>query len=126
MFVIVQTLFHGGVCSQCSLFTFTHLLTYLLTFTLLKGDGCTVWTEDSPETGKILSTEKKLIKDLLDRYAKYGIVGRPVRNTYDTITVDFGLALVQILDLDEKNQILNTNVWSRYVRKLFVDPLWAH
>ena len=63
----------------------------------------------------VLSNEKRLIKDLLENYAKVGIVGRPVRNTAITITVDFGLALIQILDLDEKNQILNTNIWSRYV-----------
>ena len=29
--------------------------------------------------------------------------------------VHYGLSLVQILDLDEKNQVLQTNVWSRYV-----------
>jgi len=66
-------------------------------------------------SNRTLSNEKRLIKDLLDSYAKVGIVGRPVRNTSDTVTVHFGLALIQILDLDEKNQILNTNVWSRYV-----------
>ena len=64
----------------------------------------------------MLSNEKRLIKDLLKNYENVGIVGRPVRNTSETITVYFGLALIQILDLDEKNQILNTNVWSRYVR----------
>ena len=67
----------------------------------------------------MLSNEKQLIKDLLDNYAEIGIVGRPVKNTSATITVDFGLALIQILDLDEKNQILNTNVWSRYVCILY-------
>jgi len=63
-----------------------------------------------------LSDEKRLIKNLLSNYEEVGIVGRPVRNTSVTVTVAFGLALIQILDLDEKNQILNTNVWSRYVR----------
>ena len=62
-----------------------------------------------------LSDEKRLIKYLLDNYENVGVIGRPVLNTSATITVYFGLALIQILDLDEKNQILNTNVWSRYV-----------
>jgi len=69
---------------------------------------------------RTLSHEKRLIKDLLGNYSNVGIVGRPVRNTSVTITIKFGLALIQILDLDEKNQILNTNVWSRYVRRVFV------
>ena len=66
-----------------------------------------------------LSNEKRLIKNLLNNYTNVGIVGRPVQNTSETLTVKFGLALIQILDLDEKNQILNTNVWSRYVRTVY-------
>lgn len=62
-----------------------------------------------------LSDEKKLIKDLLKKYSDAGKVGRPVQNTSDTISVTYGLALIQLLDLDEKNQILTTNCWSRYV-----------
>ena len=62
-----------------------------------------------------LSDEKRLIKDLLQAYDRVGIVGRPVYNTSDTIRVKYGLALIQILDLDEKNQVLTTNCWSRYV-----------
>jgi len=71
--------------------------------------GCTL------SNGTTLSNEKRLIKDLLANYENFGIIGRPVRNSSDTISVTFGLALIQILDLDERNQILNTNVWSRYV-----------
>ena len=62
-----------------------------------------------------LSDEKRLIKHLLDNYKKVGKVGRPVYNTSATVSVEYGVALVQILDLDEKNQVLTTNVWSRYV-----------
>jgi len=40
---------------------------------------------------------------------------RPVINTSETINVSYGIGLIQILDLDEKNQILTTNVWCRYV-----------
>ncbi|CAD5118370.1 DgyrCDS7081 [Dimorphilus gyrociliatus] len=64
--------------------------------------------------GVTLSDEKKLIKDLLKKYSEAGKVGRPVQNTSHTISVTYGLALIQLLDLDEKNQILTTNCWSRY------------
>ena len=62
-----------------------------------------------------MSDEKRLIKYLLDNYERVGKVGRPVHNTSQTILVRYGLALIQILDLDEKNQVLTTNCWSRYV-----------
>ena len=71
----------------------------------------------TPKTSA-MSDEKQLIKRLLDGYEKVGVVGRPVFNTSMTIRVNFGLALIQILDLDEKNQVLTTNVWSRYVSAL--------
>lgn len=62
-----------------------------------------------------VSKEKALIKCLLERYSNYTTVGRPVTNTSDMITVEFGLSLVQIMDVDEKNQVLETNVWYTYV-----------
>jgi len=62
-----------------------------------------------------MSDEKRLIKYLLNNYETVGVVGRPVLNQSQTIRVNYGLALIQILDLDEKNQVLTTNVWSRYV-----------
>jgi len=64
-----------------------------------------------------MSDEKRLIKRLLHRYERAGVVGRPVLNQSQTIHVNYGLALIQILDLDEKNQVLTTNVWSRYVSR---------
>jgi len=66
-----------------------------------------------------MSDEKRLIKYLLNNYEKVGVVGRPVLNQSQTIHVNYGLALIQILDLDEKNQVLTTNVWSRYVSALY-------
>jgi len=73
-----------------------------------------------------LSDEKRLIKYLLNHYQKVGVVGRPVYNQSDTIKVNYGLSLIQILEMDEKNQVLTTNVWSRYVshriHRLFAVP----
>jgi len=62
-----------------------------------------------------MSGEKLLIKHLLENYETIGIVGRPVYNTSETISVQYGIGLIQILDLNEKDQILTTNVWCRYV-----------
>ncbi|CAH1795658.1 unnamed protein product [Owenia fusiformis] len=62
----------------------------------------------------MLSDEKKLIKILLEQYDEVGKVGRPVLNTSHTVNVKYGLALIQILDLDEKNQVLTTNTWNRF------------
>ena len=66
-----------------------------------------------------MSDEKRLIKHLLDEYEVIGIVGRPVLNINETMKVHYGLALIQILDLNEKDQILTTNVWCRYVGSSF-------
>jgi len=63
-----------------------------------------------------MSDEKRLIRRLLQYYEYVGVVGRPVHNQSQTVFVKYGLALVQIIGLDEKNQILTTNVWSRFVR----------
>ena len=62
-----------------------------------------------------MSAEKYLIKYLLDNYEHVGVVGRPVFNTSETINVSYGIGLIQVLNLDEKNQILTTNIWCRYV-----------
>ncbi|XP_061175302.1 neuronal acetylcholine receptor subunit alpha-10-like isoform X1 [Saccostrea echinata] len=61
-----------------------------------------------------MSTEKLLIKKLLTEYKERGIMGRPVERHHEILTVKFGLSLIQILDLDERNQVLTTNVWVTY------------
>uniref|UniRef100_A0A1I8H113 Neur_chan_LBD domain-containing protein n=1 Tax=Macrostomum lignano TaxID=282301 RepID=A0A1I8H113_9PLAT len=58
--------------------------------------------------------EKRLTTQLLSRYAQWGIVGRPVVNSSDVMTVRLGLALIQILDLEENKQMLRTNCWLRF------------
>jgi len=52
--------------------------------------------------------ERRLINDLLE---KYNDLERPVFNESDALTLKFGLTLQQIIDVDEKNQILTTNIW---------------
>ncbi|CAH8669635.1 unnamed protein product [Schistosoma haematobium] len=61
-----------------------------------------------------LSDEKRLIKRLLNKYQAAGITGRPVKHTSEKVLVEMSLSLIQILDLDEKNQVLTTSVWLNY------------
>ncbi|XP_057665308.1 neuronal acetylcholine receptor subunit alpha-7 isoform X3 [Diorhabda carinulata] len=52
--------------------------------------------------------EKLLLTNLL---ANYNVLERPVANESEPLEVKFGLTLQQIIDVDEKNQILTTNAW---------------
>ncbi|XP_075934825.1 neuronal acetylcholine receptor subunit alpha-7a [Anarhichas minor] len=52
--------------------------------------------------------QSRLYKDLM---AGYNPLVRPVSNDSQSLTVKFGLTLMQIMDVDEKNQVLTTNIW---------------
>nr|ABJ09670.1 nicotinic acetylcholine receptor subunit 6 isoform III [Musca domestica] len=52
--------------------------------------------------------EKRLLNHLL---STYNTLERPVANESDPLEVIFGLTLQQIIDVDEKNQLLITNLW---------------
>ncbi|KXJ16103.1 Neuronal acetylcholine receptor subunit alpha-2 [Exaiptasia diaphana] len=54
--------------------------------------------------------EDLLFKDLFRGYNKEI---RPVLKESDAVEAEFGFALSEIIDLDEKNQVLATNVWIR-------------
>ncbi|XP_068101568.1 acetylcholine receptor subunit alpha-1-A-like [Hyperolius riggenbachi] len=51
--------------------------------------------------------ESRLLKDLFDNYNK---VVRPVHKFKDAVVVTVGLQLIQLIDVDEVNQIVTTNV----------------
>ncbi|XP_060560851.1 neuronal acetylcholine receptor subunit beta-3-like, partial [Ruditapes philippinarum] len=55
-----------------------------------------------------ISSEQRLMTDLLWKYENSV---RPIYNSSKAVAVGLGLTLTQILDLDEKNQVLTTNVW---------------
>lgn len=59
-----------------------------------------------------LNHEKKLISDLLNSYKVR--FGRPVINRTENILVKFEVFLVQLIDLDERNQVLISNVETQY------------
>ncbi|KAK7142798.1 hypothetical protein R3I94_012219 [Phoxinus phoxinus] len=52
--------------------------------------------------------EDKLFKKLFLGYNKWS---RPVQNISDVVIVKFGLSIAQLIDVDEKNQMMTTNVW---------------
>lgn len=54
------------------------------------------------------SYEAQLYEDLLFYYNK---IARPVKNSTDVLHIDVGASLIRIIDVDEKNQVLTTNLW---------------
>ncbi|ESO93339.1 hypothetical protein LOTGIDRAFT_161901 [Lottia gigantea] len=65
-------------------------------------------------TVESLSDEDKLVKKIIHAYERRGKYGRPVKKYNDTLTVYFSIQLTQIMDLDEKNQVLSLNIWDQY------------
>uniref|UniRef100_A0A803JJQ9 Cholinergic receptor, nicotinic alpha 4 n=1 Tax=Xenopus tropicalis TaxID=8364 RepID=A0A803JJQ9_XENTR len=67
--------------------------------------------------------EERLLKGLFSGYNKWS---RPVANISDAVMVRFGLSIAQLIDVDEKNQMMTTNVWVKqewHDYKLRWDPL---
>uniref|UniRef100_A0A8C4IQC7 Neuronal acetylcholine receptor subunit alpha-4 n=1 Tax=Dicentrarchus labrax TaxID=13489 RepID=A0A8C4IQC7_DICLA len=60
------------------------------------------------QVGPRAHAEERLLQDLFVHYNK---LSRPVENTTDTVLVHFGLSIAQLIDVDEKNQMMTTNVW---------------
>ncbi|XP_038003582.1 neuronal acetylcholine receptor subunit alpha-5 isoform X2 [Motacilla alba alba] len=60
------------------------------------------------EPSFIAKSEDRLFKHLFEDYQRWV---RPVERLNDTIKIKFGLAISQLVDVDEKNQLMTTNVW---------------
>ncbi|XP_071128335.1 neuronal acetylcholine receptor subunit alpha-10-like isoform X1 [Mytilus edulis] len=58
-----------------------------------------------------LTEEDRLIHKKLKQYEYRGTLSRPVEKFTDIMKIEFGLQLIQIIDLDEKEQVLTLNVW---------------
>ncbi|XP_005805599.2 neuronal acetylcholine receptor subunit alpha-5 [Xiphophorus maculatus] len=69
----------------------------------------------APNLSSYAKAEDKLFKYLFQNYQKWV---RPVEYLNQTISVKFGLAISQLVDVDEKNQLMTTNVW---VKQEWVD-----
>nr|AWJ68162.1 putative nicotinic acetylcholine receptor 11 [Hirudo verbana] len=57
--------------------------------------------------------EERLIHDIFNDRA-YQKLARPVANENDAVDVNFGLTLMQIIKVDEKNEFLHTNLWLNF------------
>lgn len=71
-----------------------------------------LWAHTPPTDCLAGHNEKRLLHDLLDTYNP---LERPVVNESDPLQLSFGLTLMQIIDVDEKNQMLVTNIWLKLV-----------
>ena len=56
-------------------------------------------------------SEKTLVRTLLEDYEP---LARPVNDSRIPVTLAIIVTLKQIVDLDERNQILKTNIWLEY------------
>ncbi|XP_041850636.1 neuronal acetylcholine receptor subunit alpha-5 [Melanotaenia boesemani] len=63
-----------------------------------------------PKLSSYAKAEDKLFKYLFGNYQKWV---RPVEYLNQTICVKFGLAISQLVDVDEKKQLMTTNVWMK-------------
>ncbi|XP_051025552.1 neuronal acetylcholine receptor subunit alpha-6 [Acomys russatus] len=69
------------------------------------------------------ASEEQLFHTL---FAHYNRFIRPVENVSDPVTVHFELAITQLANVDEVNQIMETNLWLRHIwkdYKLRWDPM---
>lgn len=55
---------------------------------------------------------KLLLHELMKDYNKYVL---PVQSVNQLVNVSLGLKLSQLSDIDERNQIMTTNVWLEHV-----------
>ncbi|XP_027453158.1 neuronal acetylcholine receptor subunit alpha-6 isoform X2 [Zalophus californianus] len=69
------------------------------------------------------ASEERLFREL---FSHYNQLIRPVENVSDPVTVRFEVAITQLTNVDEVNQIMETNLWLRHIwndYKLRWDPV---
>ncbi|XP_070535987.1 neuronal acetylcholine receptor subunit alpha-2-like isoform X2 [Ptychodera flava] len=54
------------------------------------------------------SAEDRLLTDL---FSNYSTITRPVEDVQSTVPVSFFMAILQLIDIDEKMQVIKSNVW---------------
>ncbi len=77
----------------------------------------TVWCNKSISRPMESSTEKQLIQTLIGRYQALGKLGRPVKNSSESVMVKFGLGVIT-MSVREMESILSLSVWTKLVRFL--------
>ncbi|XP_075959993.1 neuronal acetylcholine receptor subunit non-alpha-3-like [Anarhichas minor] len=72
---------------------------------------CPLSLADIPAPNEFVSLaemEDALLRSLFQGYQRWV---RPIQHVNDTVRVRFGLKISQLVDVDEKNQLMTTNVW---------------
>ncbi|VDP10293.1 unnamed protein product [Heligmosomoides polygyrus] len=67
--------------------------------------------------------ERRLYEDLM---RDYNSLERPVANHSKPVTVYLKVSLQQIIDVDEKNQIVYVNAWLDYLQSNLQVQLWRY
>ncbi|XP_056653037.1 neuronal acetylcholine receptor subunit alpha-5 [Monodelphis domestica] len=92
-----------GILCPCRHFLLLQLLLLVRVSAPGSGSGAGI-SEPSFEA----KCEDRLFKNLFQDYERWV---RPVKHLNDKINIKFGLAISQLVDVDEKNQLMTTNVW---------------
>ena len=102
---LIKKDFYHNFCNNHLLFSVSMAKsdTLWIFFTILMGTICNVIYG--------ATNEHRLLNNLLMDYQKYE---RPVANESLPVSLNFTLSLQQIIDLDERNQLLITNLWLEY------------
>ena len=69
-----------------------------------------------PKINESFPDEQRLIHELL---SSYDTAARPVFNASKSVLITMALSLVQISDMDERNQIFTSIVWIEQVSSIF-------
>ncbi|XP_076322018.1 acetylcholine receptor subunit beta-like 1 [Tachypleus tridentatus] len=68
--------------------------------------------------------EERLVRDLFRDYNK---LIRPVEMMNKTLVVSFGLSFIQLINVNEKNQIMTlSNVWLKVLKNIVPDVLYYY
>lgn len=65
-----------------------------------------------------LSNEHRLLRRTFEIYGdgcEECKLARPIDMEPETMKVEFGVALIQVIELDEKRQTMNTHIWEYHV-----------
>ncbi len=61
------------------------------------------------------SAEGRLAREFMQRRDDVSRLYRPLKNSTDTIRVHFNISLMELLEVNEKDQMITTRLWKVYV-----------
>ena len=104
--------FYGFSCMRCVVFFVASTIWYSCSNVVF-----VVCFASSPTTGGsyVDNDEFRLMHMILSKQNRSNILARPLRNSSQSMQVNFKLNIVLILDFDEKNQVISLLIWKHYV-----------